>query len=123
MTVPSDRLVWFAVLGGGLGWAAQFVASLAFGWAQCNSPADRFGLPVHAWDVVLSGTGVVVALLAEATSLRLFRATRKPKGENALSLGRVHFLSVIGLTVNPLALAIILMSGVGVQLFPLCHQV
>lgn len=117
---PRNALLWFAVLGGATAWAVQFVASLGFGWAQCNSPPDRFGLPVHGWDVALAAAAALVAVLAALTALRIFLATREVG--NAPPLGRVHFLATIGLTVNPLALAIIVMSGIGVSLLPLCHQ-
>lgn len=116
----STGLIWFGVLGGPLAWATVHVAGYGFGLARCDSPNARFQLPVHGWAVALSAAGVIIALLAEATSLRVFLATRE-SGEQPPE-GRIHFLATIGLTVNPLALAIIVMDGVGVPLLHLCQQ-
>jgi amino acid transporter len=113
-------LVWFGILGGPLAWAIVHVAGYGFGLAQCDDPASRWQLPVHAWDIAFAAVGAVIALTAAAVSLWIFRRTRTD--DNKPPLGRVHFLSVIGLTVNPLALAIIVMNGVGTALLGLCHQ-
>ncbi|MGI8904084.1 MAG: hypothetical protein DLM64_15835 [Solirubrobacterales bacterium] len=116
----SDVLAWFGVLGGSAAWLVQFVAAHAFGIARCDSPDARFQLPVHAWSIALAAAGTLVAVLAEVVAIRIWMATReagsKPPG------GRLHFLATVGVTVNPLALAIIVMSGVGVSLLPLCQQ-
>jgi hypothetical protein len=37
-------------------------------------------------------------------------------------IGRIHFLTLVGLIVNLLALAIIVMDGIGAPLLPLCQQ-
>ena len=125
-----NLLVWFGILGGPAAWLSVHVIGIAFGWAQCNDPASRWQLPVHAWDVATAAVGVLVALAAEAVSFWVFRLTadegeglsRRGIGEGEAPVGRLHFLSVIGLTVNPLALAIIVMVGFGTALLPLCHQ-
>lgn len=117
---PSNALLWFGVLGGSLAWAVQFVASLAFSFAQCNQPSARWQLPVHAWEVALGVAGIAIALAAEAVSLRVFLRTRElgsaPPG------GRVHFLAVVGLTVNFLSLAIMVMTTVGAPMLEVCRQ-
>ena len=120
MRPPSNALVWFGVLGGALAWAAQHVANIGIGFARCHSPDARFPVAAHPWAAGLAVAGTLVALLAEAAALRVFCATRD--AGSAPPLGRVRFLATIGLTVNPLVAAIILMSGVGTLLLPLCHQ-
>lgn len=116
----SNILVWFGVLGGAFAWAGQHVANIGLGFARCNSPDARHQVALHPWAIVLTVAGVLVVLLSEAAALATFRATRE-KGSKPPD-GRVHFLATIGLTVNPLVAAIILMSGVGTLLLPLCHQ-
>ncbi len=103
-----------------MAWALVHVAGYAFGLAQCDDPANRWQLPVHAWDVAFAAVGVLIALAAEAVSFWIFRQT-KQEG-NDPPVGRLHFLSVIGLTVNPLAIAIMLMTGVSTSVLRLCHQ-
>ncbi len=128
---PSDALVWFAVLGGAGAWAVQFLANLGFTFAQCDQPAARWALPVHTWEIGLSILAVIVALAAEVASLSLYRRTASPehaaeherRGDGTHPpLGRIQFLSMVGLTVNFLALAIIVMTGVGAPLLPVCQQ-
>jgi NO-binding membrane sensor protein with MHYT domain len=113
-------LVWFGILGGPIAWAAVHVMGYAFGLAQCDDPTARWQLPVHAWDVASAAVGVVVAITAEAVSLWIFRRTQTEGDEPPTE--RVHFLATIGLTVNPLALAIMVMTGIGTSVLRLCHQ-
>jgi hypothetical protein len=128
---PSNRFVWFAVLGGSIAWAVQFVVNLYFTWAQCNAPAGRWQLPVHGLQIGVSAAAVVVTLLSLAASLWLYlytfqfkhvpQAERRGEG-TAPPTGRISFLAMVGLTVNFLALAIIVMTGIGAPLLPVCQQ-
>jgi NO-binding membrane sensor protein with MHYT domain len=118
--LPSNSLLWFGVLGGSVAWAVQFVANLAFSFAQCNQPSARWQLPVHAWQIALGVGGALIGLAAEAVSLRIFLRTRE--ADNAPPAGRVHFLSVVGLTVNFLAITIVVMTAIGAPLLEVCRQ-
>jgi hypothetical protein len=115
-----NALVWFGVLGGALTWAAQFVFGMQLGLARCESPNARFQLPVDSWAIGLAVAAVVVALLAEIAAIGAFRATREAKDE--ISAQRIHFLATVGMTINPLVLAIAVMSGIGVPVLTLCQQ-
>lgn len=128
---PRSAIVWFGVGGGSVAFALQFVTGLAFSFAQCNQPAGRWQLPVHAWQLAVAAAGAAVALASLGTSLWLFLRTFRIEDLSAEErrgdgypppLGRIHFLSIIGLTVNFLALAIIVMDGIGAPLLPLCQQ-
>jgi hypothetical protein len=128
---PSTALVWFGVLGGPVAWAVQFVANLGFTFAQCNSPPGRWELPVHGWQIALSAVAVAIGLAAMGVCLWLYRATfrldhvaaAERHGEGtAPPTGRINFLATVGLTVNFLALAIIVMTGIGAPLLPVCQQ-
>ena len=130
-TTPSNALLWFAVLGGAGAWAVQFVVNLAFTLAQCDQPAQRWVLPVHTWEIALSVVAIVVTLAALAVAFVLFRRSfaegevgvpeRRGFGV-APPAGRVNFLAMVGLTVNFLALAIIVLTGIGAPLLPVCQQ-
>jgi hypothetical protein len=128
---PPTALVWFGVLGGALAWATQFVAGVAFTFAQCNAPPGRWQLPVQTWQSVLSIGGVLVGLAAVTVCLRLYRQTRdvddaaaiERRGEGSPPpVGRVNFLATTGLLVNVLALAIMIMTAIGAPLLRLCQQ-
>jgi hypothetical protein len=60
----------------------------------------------------------VVAVAGLVSALRAFRATGESEG---LPGERVHFMAVIGLTISPLFLAIILMDGIGTIVLENCH--
>ena len=128
---PRSSIVWFAVAGGPLAYALQFVAGLAFTFAQCNQSAGRWRLPVHGWQIAFAVGGVAIALASLGASLWLFLRTfrlrdvfvAERRGDGfAPPLGRVHFLSIVGLTVNFLTLAIIVMDGIGAPLLQTCQQ-
>ena len=132
-SAPSTVLVWFAVLGGAVAWVVQFAINLFFTFAQCNAPPGRWQLPVHGWGIALSIVAAAVALAAGGVSLRLFLRTwnvdhvavavneRRGRGGPAPT-GRINFLATIGLAVNFLSLAIIVMTGIGAPLLPVCQQ-
>jgi hypothetical protein len=125
----SSLLVWYAVGGGAVAWATQHVAGIAVGFAECDQ-AGR-SLPTHALQAVASGVAALIALSSIAAALWLFRSTyrlgdvfaQERRGDGATPpLGRIHFLAIVGITVNVLVLAIIVMDGVGVPLLNLCQQ-
>lgn len=129
--LPSNTLLWFGVLGGAAAWATQFLANLFFTFAQCDQPVQRWMLPVHSWEIGLSVLALAVGLSATAVSLTIFVRTGRVDDVSAKEregrgtqppLGRVHFLAMVGLLVNFLALAIIVMTGVGAPLLPVCQQ-
>lgn len=128
---PSNFLVWFGVLGGGIAWACEFVANLALTWAQCNQPIQRWSLGVHGWEIGLSAAAVAVGLAATAVSVWLFLRTYRHEDAAELErrgmgvhppLGRLSFLSMIGICVNVLSVTIIIMTAVGAPLLPVCQQ-
>lgn len=128
---PSNAVLWFGVLGGAGAWAVQFVANLAFTFAQCNQPVMRWRLPVHTWEIVLSAAAVTVGLASLAVCAWLYlytyqfrhvpQAERRGEG-TAPPTGRINFLATVGLTVNFLALSIVIMTGIGAPLLPVCQQ-
>lgn len=128
---PSDRVLWFGVLGGAAAWVVQFVINLAFSFAQCNSPAGRWDLPVRSWQVGVSAAGVAVGLASMGVAIWLYlytyqfkhvpQAERRGSG-SAPPTGRINFLAVVGVTVNFLVLAIMVMTGIGAPLLEVCRQ-
>ena len=128
---PSNTVVWFGVLGGGLAWLAQFAVNLAFSFAQCNAPVGRWQLPVRPLEIGLSAAAVGIGLLSMAVAGWLYlytyqfkhvpQAERRGEGSPPPT-GRLNFLAVVGLTVNLLALAIMVMTGIGAPLLRLCQQ-
>ena len=125
----SSLLVWFAVGGGACAWAAQHVIGIGFGWAECNQTGR--GIPVHAGQAIAAAVAALITLASMGVGVWLFRRTylvgdvfgEERRGDGATPpVGRIHFLTLVGLVVNLLALAIILMDGIGGPLLPLCQQ-
>ncbi|HEY1524550.1 MAG TPA: hypothetical protein VGF70_16195 [Solirubrobacteraceae bacterium] len=128
---PPNLLLWFGVAGGACAFALQFVAGLAFSYAQCNPPMPRWHLAIHDWQSGLAAAGLLVALASAAVSILIFRRTyrvgdvfgQERRGDGSPPpLGRVHFLSIVGITVNLLIIPLIIMDGVGAGLASICQQ-
>jgi ubiquinol-cytochrome c reductase cytochrome c subunit len=103
--------LWFGILGAPIAWVVQHVAGYGFTVARCGGGGG--GVNLDAWTIAVTALAVLVALAAELTAIATFRATRD---------GREHFLSVIGVTIGPLFVAMMLMSGLGVVALTPCAQ-
>jgi hypothetical protein len=120
-SLPSRSfLLWFGVLGAPFAWTLQHVAGFAITVAACNAAGARWDLPVDGLTIAVTATAAAVAVLAEASALHVYRVTRDAGDHPPAS--RVHFLSIVGLAVGPLFLAMVLMSGLGATVLPNCQQ-
>jgi Mn2+/Fe2+ NRAMP family transporter len=115
--------VWIGVLGAPAAWAVQHVTGYALTEATCDE-AGTSGWDVHMdlWTIVVTAAAAAVALAAMATAIATFRATREAESEGEPPRARIHFLAVIGITIGPLFLAMILMSGLGAVFLTECVQ-
>jgi hypothetical protein len=130
-TATATPIVWFAVMGGALAWSTQFVANLFLTFAQCNQITSHRSLPLHTIEVIVSVVAVIIGVASEATAVHLFRRTSHidgtPQAEirglgSPPPIGRVNFLAMMGMLVNFLVLAIIIMTAVGAPLSFVCQQ-
>lgn len=128
---PSNLLLWFGVLGGGAAWIVEFFTGLYFTWAQCNQPDGRTQVPMQNWQTGLAAGGTVVGLIALGVCVRIYLQTHRigdvageeRRGDgHAPPLGRVHFLAVVGLTVNVIVIAIMILTAVAVPNLAFCQQ-
>ena len=120
----TNLLMWFGIFGAPAAWTLQHVGGLSLRIADCH---DRrvgavFDAPASTWTIVLTAAAAAVAVLAEVAAVAAWRATRDADDDDAPPAGRIHFLGVIGLTISPLFLAIILMSGIGSLVLGGCVQ-
>jgi len=118
MRVPRLWL-WFGVLGAPAAWATQHVTGFALTQADCNV-AYRGEVAVDGLTIVITAVAAAIAAAAELTAIAVYRRTRDGGSEPPAS--RIHFMSIIGMTIGPLFLAIILMSGIGVVVLENCRQ-
>lgn len=128
---PPTAVVWFGVAGGAFAWAAVHVAGYEGSLDRCIPTGTGSMVPLRAWQIGIAAGGALVALAAIAVSvwmfLRTFRigdvAGMERRGDGSPPpAGRIQFLSMVGLTVNFLALAIIVLDGVAAPLLHACQQ-
>jgi len=121
--IPVAWLQWTGILAAPAGWIITFMVGLWFTFAQCTS-ATKVMLPVEAWTIVATAVGACLAVLGFTAALTTWRIATHEDGDAAEApppRSRIHFMAVVGLTISPLLLAIILMSGIGAVIHS-CQQ-
>lgn len=117
-------LLWFAVLGGVVAWAVHLFAAWSIDELACASGhQDLSGFPLSAavGIAVIVPTAVAAAALA-ASWLALRRTSAARSGADDRSVGRAHLLAIIGLSLNLLSLAIIVLGGVATLVLSPCQR-
>ena len=117
---PRTPLLWFGILGPPFAWASQHVFGMGMTLAACNVAGARWGIPVVAWTIAATVTAAVITTLAGLASVKVWRDTRDAPEHPPPS--RIHFLSVVGMSIAPLFLFIILMSGLVTSVLGECRQ-
>jgi heme/copper-type cytochrome/quinol oxidase subunit 2 len=122
---PSpDALMWFGLFGAPAAWIVQHLAGVALTIGQCHDNAAGPGWQIHldGWVATTTAAAAVVAVLAGLSAVAAWRSARDADDSDPPPAGRIHFLAVVGATISPLFLAIILMSGLGAIFLPQCVQ-
>jgi hypothetical protein len=111
----SSALAWIGALGPPFAWAAQHIAGYAVGLADCpdNTRGPGWDVPVDGWTIAIGSVTALAAAACGLAAVVAWRETRDSDDDDAPPAGRIHFLSVIGMTITPLFLAMILMSSAG----------
>ncbi|HET9163442.1 MAG TPA: hypothetical protein VFN89_08380 [Solirubrobacterales bacterium] len=117
---PVSPVLWFAVLGAPLAYAAQLGIGYWLTQAACSPAGGEWGISLSAWAVVVTTPAAAVAVAAGLTSVWLFR--RHGDRHDPPPPGRVAFLAAVGMTVSVLFLTLILMSCAGILTFHVCNQ-
>jgi hypothetical protein len=119
-----DALMWFGLFAAPFAWAGQHVAGVMLTIGQChdNTAGPDWQLHVDTWAGIVTAAAALIAALGLLSAVLAWRSTREADDDDPPPAGRVHFLGVVGLTISPLFLAIILMSGLGTVFLPQCVQ-
>jgi hypothetical protein len=111
----SPRLVsgiqWYASLGPPFAWVVQLFLGYAYAEATCGAARVSAGVGFHLWQVIV---GVAMALVAGggwAGAIALHAAVGK--GEVDDPLGRVRFMSTLGIVVGTIFVTLILYTLAG----------
>jgi hypothetical protein len=127
--IPRPRvtpavLMWVGLIAAPSAWAAQHVAGVELTFARCHDGAvgPSWDVPVDASVIAITAASALVAVLGGLAAVAAWHATREADDDDAPPAGRIHFLGIVGLTISPLFLAMILMSGIGTLVLPGCVQ-
>ena len=115
-------LAWFGVFAAPAAWTLQHVFGLGVTLAACNRAGTAFGIAVNTVTVVLMAAAAATAVAGGVSAVLAFLAMRGTSKDDPPPPGRIFFLSLVGMAISPLFLAIILMSGSGVLSLTLCQQ-
>jgi hypothetical protein len=114
-----QAMLWFGLLGAPAAWTLQHVTGFALTQAACNG-AYSGDVALDGLTIAVTVAAAAVAILSELSAVAVFRRTRgagdEPPG------ARVHFMAIVGMTIGPLFVAMILMSGLGVTILENCRQ-
>jgi hypothetical protein len=120
----AGLLAWIGVLMPPFAWAAQHIGGYAIGLADCpdNTRGPGWHVPVDGITIAIGGSAAALVLIGAVASLFAFLAARHAEEDDAPPVGRIHFLSVIGLSITPLFLAMVAMSSIGAIVANGCRQ-
>jgi hypothetical protein len=102
---------WCAITAPPLAWTVQLVVGYGFTEAACGSGGVSGGIGLHPWQGILAAAVGVVAAGAWAGAILLHAATGR--GEVDDPLGRVRFMSTIGIVIGLIFLTLIVFTAAG----------
>jgi heme/copper-type cytochrome/quinol oxidase subunit 2 len=112
-TSPASPLLWFAVLGAPAAWSGQFGILYWVTEADCRGPEGRWGIDLDVWAIVITIPALALCAAALTAAVWLFRSSGDAEEDDAPPAGRIYFLSVVGIAINPLFTVIIALNCAG----------
>ena len=120
--LDPEFLQWFGLFGAALTWTVQLVVGFGVTVARCGPANAVLGVDDKAWELTLTGTGIALALLAEAAALNILWQTRNVDYGGPPPEGRRHFFALAASIGNVLFLVVIVLSGTGAVFHQPCTQ-
>ena len=114
--------MWAGILGAPLAWASQHVFGFGVTQAACSPAGATWTVPLDSWTAIASAVAALLALGSLVASVIALRAVRGADNDTAPPEGRIYFLSICGIVISPLFLAIIVMSSTATLILSGCHQ-
>lgn len=102
---------WYAVSAPPIAWAVQLVLGYGFDLAVCGTGGVSGGIGLHPWQATVSGVAAVAAAAGWAGAFALHAGTGR--GEIDDPLGRVRFMSTVGIVVGLIFLTLIGFTAAG----------
>jgi len=120
--LDPEFLQWCELFGAALTWTVQLLVGVGVTGARCGPANAGLGVDVKAWELTLTGTGIALALLAEAAALNILWQTRNVDYGGPPPEGRRHFFALAASIGNVLFLVVIVLSGTGAVFHQPCTQ-
>ncbi len=115
-----EGLQWFALLGGALAWAVQFVLAFWIAASRCYPANGGWRVPEEPYYMAITAPTALVCLLALGSAVWLYLRLRHH--DNEPPAGRHVFFAYASIMANTLFLALTLLRGIGVLYHLSCHQ-
>lgn len=115
----TEARVWFGVAAAPAAWTVQHVFGYGLSEFTCDPGAGASATTFDVGAAIVSGVAILIALAGLAAAFTIFRSTGS---ETPPPEGRRHFLGAVGVTISPLFICIMLMSGIGSIILEKCHQ-
>jgi hypothetical protein len=111
----ADLLMWTGLFAAPAAWTGQHLTGLWLEITRCHDRAAGAspGIPVDALTIAVGITAAAVAVIGFAAAVAAWRSARDVDDDDPPPAGRIHFMGVIGMTISPLFLAMIVMSSAG----------
>jgi len=102
---------WYALLGPPLAWAVELVVGYGYTEAVCGRGGVSAGIGLHPWEAIVAILTGLVAAGGWTAAITLHAASGR--GELDDPLGRVRFVSTLGIVIGGIFLTLIVFTGVG----------
>jgi hypothetical protein len=101
----------YAIVAPPVAWAVQLVVGYGYTEAACGAGGVSGGIGLHPWEAILALAAGAVAGSAWAGAIVLHRATGR--GEIDDPLGRIRFVSTLGIVIGLIFLTLIAFTAAG----------
>jgi hypothetical protein len=115
-------LMWAGIGAPPVAWALQHVIGWGVSEAACDPVGRQWGVPFTTWVVVLDLSAALFAIGGLAAAITAFRSVREAGADSDPPPGRIWLLSIMGLVLSPIFLAMIVLTGAGALLLGHCNQ-
>jgi hypothetical protein len=111
---------WYAIVAPQLAWTAQLVVGYGFALAACGTGGVSGGIGIHPWQAIAAAAAALVAAGAWAGAIMLHAATGR--GEVDDPVGRVRFMSTLGIVIGLIFLTLIGFTAAGTLTVHGCRE-
>jgi hypothetical protein len=102
---------WYAIVAPPLAWTVQLVLGYGFALAACGHGGVSGGIGLHLWQGAAAAVAAIVAAGAWGGAIMLHAATGR--GEVDDPVGRVRFMSTVGIVIGLIFLTLIGFTAAG----------